>query len=189
MKNLKKRRLKVSGLADPAYERLSRRPNPSVDATRMKGRRTTAAALRRQIDEMLLSRLPEGWSHQVMPASVAAGESGGPPKPDILVISPSGRCHFFFTKAPEDRWWDGDIRRVSAESVTAEEHALIGRLKRAGHAVRTVWHRREVLRHLANWGCRLCPDPASAPCGRNRSGAAGRAKPIRPKLTLNLRGE
>ena len=179
----------MRGLTDPAHERLSGCPDPSADAARTGGRRRTAAALRRQIDEVLRSRLPEGWSHQMMPASVPAGESGAAPKPDVLVISPSGRCHFLFAKAPEDRWWDGDIRRVPAEPVTATERALIGRLRRAGHAVRAVWHRKEVLRLLANWGCRLQPDPASARCERKASGAAGRAKPMRPKLILNLRGE
>jgi len=99
----------------------------------------------------------------------SGGGSGGGRQPDIVIISPAGRCYFLFVKAPRDRWWDGDLRRVDAEKVTEDERKLMTTLKRAGNGARAVWSAEDAKRALAAWGCRLAPDRApgqTAECGR-----------------------
>ena len=101
------------------------------------GRRTTANRVQIDICQVLKGRLPADWVHCALPLA----EPDTPRKeasPHILVIAPTGRCHFLFAKAPPDQWWDGDIRRVPAEPLTREEDALIRRLRKAGHAARAV---------------------------------------------------
>lgn len=143
------------------------------------GRRVNAATLRRRLSQMLADRLPADWDHQVMPVGDAGRGEGAKAKADVLVISPGGKCHFLFAKAPEDRWWDGDLRRVAAETLTPAERQLILRLKRAGHAARPVWRIRDAVRALTNWGCRLRPPvtmqhEASLPGHRGKTPGDGR---------------
>lgn len=136
---------------------------------------------------MLLNRLPAGWHLQVMPVAGSVGDVDEKAQPDILVISPAGRCHFLFAKAPEDRWWDGDIRRVPAEPLTAAERTLIGRLKRGGHAARPVWQTKDAARALAGWGCKLHPEPAGPASDQSGAGAARCINPARARLSLDLK--
>ena len=129
------------------------------DQGRAVGRRTTAGALRAQVGRMLVGRLPEGWEYQMIQESGASAARGERACADILVVSPRGRCHFFFAKAPADRWWDGDVRRVPAEPLTEAERSLIARLKYGGHAVRPVWTVSDAKKALWTWGCHLRPAP------------------------------
>lgn len=147
------------------------------------GRRTTAKRVQVDVCQVLKFRLPADWVHCALPL---AG-SGTPRKeasPHILVIAPTGRCHFLFAKAPPDQWWDGDIRRVPAEPLTREEDALIRRLRKAGHAARAVWTTKDAQRALASWGCRLSPDCSART--RGGEGKTTRRPPHQPRPQLKL---
>lgn len=148
------------------------------------GRRVNAATLRRRLGQMLADRLPDAWDHQMMPAQGGDRGNGARAQADFLIISPGGRCHFLFAKAPEDRWWDGDLRRVAAEAPTAAERDLISRLKRAGHAARPVWSIRDAVRALTSWGCRLRPPTAMPREGTLPGDRAGEPGAARRVLTL-----
>lgn len=179
----------MPGFTDRARGESCQHRSRRVDETAVSGRRTNAAVLRGQVREMLLNRLPAGWHLQVMPAAGSVSDVDEKAHPDILVISPAGRCHFLFTKAPEDRWWDGDIRRVPAEPLTAAERTLIGRLKRGGHSARPVWRPKDAARALASWGCKLHPEPAEPAepaSAQSGVGAAKRTNPARARLALEL---
>ena len=148
------------------------------------GRRTTAKRVQIDICRSLKDRLPADWVHCPLPlteSETARKEAS----PHILVIAPTGRCHFLFAKAPPDQWWDGDIRRVSAEPLTREEDALIRRLRKAGHAARAVWTTRDARRALASWGCRLSPHCSAS--ARSGEDTITRHPPrqSRPRLKLN----
>ncbi len=106
-------------------------------------------------------------------------------QPDVVIISPAGRCHFLFAKAPADRWWDGDLRRVAAEPLTERERTLIARLRKGGNGARAVWSAKEAARVLAQWGCALMK-------GRSESDegvSIKRGESRRAKLKLKLGGE
>lgn len=110
-------------------------------------------------------------------------EAGPGRQADIVLISPAGRCYFLFVKAPRDRWWDGDLRRVDAEKVTEDERNLMTTLKRAGNGARAVWSTEDARRALTAWGCRLTSDrePAqTSAVGRPAAGPPQSAK--RPTL-------
>ncbi len=152
------------------------------------GRRTTAAAVRHQINAMLGECLPDGWIVQaIAPRSEKPGVAAGA-QADILVISPRGRCFFLLVKAPADRWWDGDIRRVSAEPLGPQERGLMVRLRQAGHGVRAVWNARAAARALTAWGC-----PLRQPNGPRLSEKGIERQPSEPqgrqKLTLAFAGK
>ena len=149
------------------------------------GRRTTAKRVQIDVCQILKGRLPADWVHCSLPLTESDNAPRKEASPHILVIAPTGRCHFLFAKAPPDQWWDGDIRRVPAEALTREEDALIRRLRKAGHAARAVWTTKDAQRALASWGCRLSPH-----CSANaRSGedTPTRRPPrqSRPQLKLN----
>ncbi|NIA70234.1 hypothetical protein HBA54_16630 [Pelagibius litoralis] len=150
------------------------------------GRRVNAELLRSQIGSLLKGRLPDGWIHQAITPGMPLGQADEKEHPDIIVISPAGRCYFLFTKAPADRWWDGDLRRVSAEALTVGESALMTRLKRGGYGVRAVWSIKDVERALANWGCTLRRGPAGLSREAARVGEAGRKNSTRAKLGLRF---
>lgn len=137
------------------------------------GRRVNAGLLRSLIGRMLKTRLPPGWTHQMISGAGARDVGGESGKPDVVVISPAGRCHFLFAKAPADRWWDGDLRCVAAEPLTESERALMARLRKGGNRARAVWSTKEAARVLAQWGCGpmkecMVPD-GGAPMKRNES--------------------
>lgn len=110
------------------------------------------------------------------------GENG---KPDVVVISPAGRCHFLFAKAPADRWWDGDLRRVAAEPLTERERTLITRLRKGGNGARAVWSAKEAARVLAQWGCALMKGGSDPDEGVSIK----RGESRRAKLKLKLGGD
>ena len=140
-------------------------------------RRTTAAALKQQILAYLAEALPPGWTTQPLEAS------GGTPAPDILVLSPGGRCHFLFVRAPADRWWDGGPRSVPAETFAIEAAGLARRLRAAGHRARPIWGAADLARALTAWGC-----PPPHPVRLERPGALPPAVPPRPpRPVLHLR--
>ncbi|WP_299393187.1 hypothetical protein [Pelagibius sp.] len=154
-----------------------------------------AATVRRAIKDLLRRCAPNDWTVRMLPAPASgdvAGQgvdqafdqgTGRGRQPDIVLISPAGRCYFLFVKAPHDRWWDGDLRRVDAEKVTEDERSLMITLKRAGNGARAVWSTEDAKRALAAWGCRLTPDrqPAQPSAGgRQAAGPAQSAK--RPTL-------
>ncbi len=127
-------------------------------------RRTTAASLKHQTLVFLAAALPEGWISQPLSSGKSAQVSGcglkfrptladGRPLADILIISPRGRCHFLFVRAPADRWWDGGPRSVPAEKFTEREIRLARRLRAAGHEARPFWSEKELVRALRAWGC------------------------------------
>lgn len=150
-------------------------------------RRTTTAAVHRKIKAMLIECLPAGWTFQAMPASAGEDDDQARAQADFLVISPRGRCSFLFAKAPADRWWDGDLRHVSAQPLTPQEAALIARLKQAGHGARAVWNLKAAVRALAAWGCPL--DIQAALRSPEVKADKGAWKPPgRRKLTLGLTG-
>lgn len=142
-------------------------------------RRTTAGGLKQQILDFLGEALPPGWMSQPL-------EPGGRAAPDVLIISPRGRCHFLFVRAPSDRWWDGGPHSVPAEGFAPEAVCLARRLRGAGHRARAVWGAPDLARALRAWGCtptravRL----AAAPVARPPIAPAARSG--RP--TLRLRG-
>lgn len=147
------------------------------------GRRTTAKRVQIDVCRSLKDRLPADWVHCPLPLA-EPDTSRKEASPHILVIAPTGRCHFLFAKAPPDQWWDGDIRRVPAEPLTREEDALIRRLRKAGHAARAVWTTKDAQRALASWGCRLSPDgSALAPGGE---GTPTRRPPRQSRQQLKL---
>lgn len=127
-------------------------------------RRTSAAALRERILALLADSLPEGWISQPL-APARAGHAGRPrqaaaasaPAADILVISPRGRCHFLFVRAPADRWWDGELHLVPAEQIGEAEAAMARQLRAAGHKARAIWGERDLWRALRSWGCPAVP--------------------------------
>jgi hypothetical protein len=141
-------------------------------------RRVTAAALKQATARFLQAALPPGWSSQPL-APPAPGTAAA----DLLVISPRGRCHFLFVRAPADRWWDSGPHAVPAEQLTAAEAGLARRLRAAGHRARPVWGSRDLARALNSWGCTLRRrvelegEPAPAPVWQG-------ARPGREKLHL-----
>jgi hypothetical protein len=139
-------------------------------------RRTTAAALKQQILAYLGDALPEGWLSQPL-------EPGEANAADILVISPRGRCHFLFVRAPADRWWDGGPRSVPAERFAAEAMCLAQRLRAAGHRARAVWGAPDLTRALRAWGCVPIRPARFGPRGPERPPST--AKPTRPVLHLS----
>lgn len=149
---------------------------PAARQTRYQ-RRTTAAALKQQILAYLGDALPAGWLSQPL------DQAGRASAADILIISPRGRCHFLFVRAPADRWWDGGPRSVPAEGVPTEALCLTRRLRAAGHRARAVWGAADLARALRSWGC--------APIRPARFGlaearwASPAAKPQRPVLHLS----
>lgn len=148
-------------------------------------RRTTADLVSSEVSSLLASRLPLGWIHQSIPSAGAMEGGKGKALPSIIIISPAGRCYFLFAKAPADRWWDGDLRRVAAEPLTAAESALVTRLKRSGYGARPVWSTKDAVRVLASWGCklrRMQATPAGKVCG-----SAGLARKTAARATLRLR--
>lgn len=138
------------------------------------GRRLNAGLLRSLIGRMLKAQLPPGWIHQMISNTGARDVSSENGQPDVVVISPAGRCHFLFAKAPADRWWDGGLRRVAAEPLTERERALIARLRKGGNAARAVWSTKEAARVLAQWDCALVkgghePDGGSVSIARSEN--------------------
>lgn len=113
-------------------------------------RRTTAAALKGAASAFLGEALPAGWVSQVLAPGRTAGAAG-----DILVISPRGRCHFLFVRAPADRWWDGAAYSVPAEKITAAEARMARQLRAAGHRARAIRGAEDLARALKAWGCPL----------------------------------
>lgn len=140
-------------------------------------RRTTAAALKQQILAFLAEALPAGWTSQPLEPA------GGAPVPDILVISPQGRCHFLFVRAPADRWWDGGPRAVPAEPFAVEAAGLARRLRAAGHRARAIWGAADLARALTAWGCQP-PHPVRLD---RRAVQAPAAPPRPPRPILHLR--
>lgn len=151
-----------------------------TELTRTPKRRTTAPALKQQILAFLGEALPAGWTSQPLEPTKGA------PAADILVISPQGRCHFLFVRAPADRWWDGGPRSAPAEAFAAEAVGLARRLRAAGHRARAVWGAADLARALASWGCR--------PARPVRLGSApnhlvtATPRPAQPRPVLHLRG-
>lgn len=152
-------------------------------------RRTTAAGLKQQILAYLAEALPAGWLSQPLDGAGAA-------RADVLIISPRGRCHFLFVRAPADRWWDGGPRSVPAEGVPEEALCLAQRLRAAGHRARAVWGAADLARALRTWGCAPTrparfgtPRFGTPRCG---TGAAlptdAAARPVRPILHLSAWG-
>jgi len=131
-------------------------------------RRTTAAAVKQRALAFLAEVLPQGWMSQPLapgvgcgaPATAQTRRSIAPscPAADILVISPRGRCHFLFVRAPADRWWDGGPKSVPAEKIGEREAEMARQLRAAGHRARPIWGERDLLRALRSWGCPLSPD-------------------------------
>ncbi|WP_193370899.1 hypothetical protein [Pelagibius marinus] len=101
------------------------------------------------------------------------------------MISPRGRCHFLFVRAPADRWWDGGPKSVPAEEIGEREAEMARQLRAAGHRARAIWGERDLLRALRSWGCPLAPD---AGVGRVdlSAGPPQRAKPRRRRPVLHL---
>lgn len=156
-------------------------------------RRTTAALLKQQILSYLTTTLPSDWTCQ--PLSPAPRPRGGTESArsgasaDVLVISPRGRCHFLFIRAPADRWWDGGLRQVAAEEISTRDAQLLRQLRAAGHKARAVREGRDLLRALRSWGCPLT-EGAGLGHGRGpRNEAPSAARGGRPTLHLNLGGD
>ncbi|MEQ8356716.1 MAG: hypothetical protein RH942_14330 [Kiloniellaceae bacterium] len=142
-------------------------------------RRTTAAAVQQETMTFLASNLPPGWTSQPL----APGGTDAPAA-DILVISPRGRCHFLFVRAPADRWWDGGPHSVPAEKITRSEDGLARQLRAAGHRARAIWCGRDLTRALKSWGC---PLPRPLKRGHSVDGRGPRPPvcgPARPTLKL-----
>jgi hypothetical protein len=110
-------------------------------------RRITGGALKQQMLDFLREALPAGWISQPLEPA------GRPAAADILIISPRGRCHFLFVRAPADRWWDGGPHSVPAERFPPEAVCLARRLRSAGHRARAVWGAQDLARALRAWGC------------------------------------
>ena len=143
-------------------------------------RRTTAAALKGATAAFLSEALPPGWVCQPLAPGSEAGKAG-----DILVISPRGRCHFLFVRAPADRWWDGGGHSVPAERLTARDARMARQLRAAGHRTHAVRGAADLARALQSWGCPL-HRPVRLPGlpGAGRPPAAAQAK--RPRAVLRL---
>lgn len=141
-------------------------------------RRITAAALKQQILALLAEALPAEWISQPL-------DPQGGPSADILIISPRGRCHFLFVRAPADRWWDGGAHSVPAERLSPEVVGLLRRLRVAGHRARAVWGAADLARALRAWNCRL-RRPVESRLGLPPvASPAARPRPPRPVLHLN----
>ena len=145
-------------------------------------RRVTAAALKQDVLALLAAGLPAGWISQPL------ASEGREAAADILVISPRGRCHFLFVRAPADRWWDGGPRSVPAESFPVGALCLARKLRAAGHKARAIWEARDLALALEAWGCPLDRSVrlgTPAPPQWRRPPTAQPAKPTRPRLRLN----
>ncbi|GAB4357149.1 MAG: hypothetical protein Kow00114_08540 [Kiloniellaceae bacterium] len=144
-------------------------------------RRITAGAVKQQTLAYLAAALPAGWISQPLAADAAMPAAAG----DILIISPRGRCHFLFVRAPADRWWDGGPHRVPAEAFSARDAALARQLRAAGHKARAIWGEKDLARALRAWGCPLQRPVAFAAQRTIPSVPAGAVvKPARPRLHL-----
>lgn len=142
-------------------------------------RRTTAAALKGATAAFLREALAPGWVCQPLGPGHEAGGAG-----DILVISPRGRCHFLFVRAPADRWWDGADYSVPAERLTARDVRMARQLRAAGHRTHAVRGAADLARALQAWGCPLHrPVRLSGLAGAGRPPAA-QSKPARTVLRL-----
>lgn len=146
-------------------------------------RRITAAALTQQTLAYLVEALPAGWISQPLAAGTAVPAAAG----DILIISPRGRCHFLFVRAPADRWWDGGPHRVPAEAFCARDAALARQLRAAGHKARAIWGEKDLARALRAWGCPL-QRPVVFAGKRTAAAVPTGAKPERPRLHLGGAG-
>jgi hypothetical protein len=138
-------------------------------------RRTTAAALKQQVLGFLAEALPAGWVSQPLQREQEAAA-------DILILSPRGRCHFLFVRAPADRWWDGGPHSVAAERFTAAEARLARQLRAAGHRARAIWTAKDLARALQSWGCPLGRPVRFA--GGGETAPPPRAQAARPTLHL-----
>jgi hypothetical protein len=159
-------------------------------------RRVTRAALKQQVLDFLVEALPEGWISQPLasgpvrgPAPGGAGGRAAIGAGDGLVISPRGRCHFLFLRAPADRWWDGDLRTVPAEAFSAKDAQLARKLRAAGHQTRVIRCDQDLNRALKAWGCPLTRQANFLPAQR-ATGAMGPAcgSSRRPTLRLSSLG-
>jgi hypothetical protein len=112
-------------------------------------RRISAAALKQEILVFLAGALPAGWISQ--PLAAGNRETAA----DILIISPRGRCHFLFVRAPADRWWDGGPHSVAAQSFSLDGICLARKLRAAGHKARAIWDAKDLARAFEAWGCPL----------------------------------
>ena len=155
-------------------------------------RRITAAALTKQTLDYLVDALPAGWISQPLAAgTVGTAGTAGTTVPaaagDILIISPRGRCHFLFVRAPADRWWDGGPHRVPAEAFCERDAALARQLRAAGHKARAIWGEKDLARALRAWGCPL-QRPVAFAGKRTAAAVPAGAKPERPRLHLGGMG-
>lgn len=159
------------------------------EGTMQPRRRTTAGLLKQQTLAYLARALPPGWTSQPLAPAPRPQGKGTAPSADILLISPRGRCHFLFVRAPADRWWDGGPRCVPAEKITAGDAELARQLRAAGHKARAVWGERDLLRALRSWGCPLKRSARFAGARRTEAGPATQAAcPERPTLHLKAWG-
>lgn len=154
-------------------------------------RRTTAAALTQQVLAFLADGLPDGWISQSLPSQGKAGgaaSAGGPGSAgDILIISPRGRCHFLFVRAPEDRGWDGGPRSVAAETFSEAEAQLAHQLRMAGHKARAIWGEKDLAQALRAWGCPVVRPVTFAPRRAGIVSLSARTKAAEPgRATLHL---
>ncbi len=154
-------------------------------------RRTTAAAVKQRALAFLAEALPRGWMSQPLAPGFAQGAAAARaracpaasgPAADILVISPRGRCHFLFVRAPADRWWDGGPKSVPAEEIGEREAEMARQLRAAGHRARAIWGERDLLRALRSWGCPLPPElrieRAEVPARPPQRAAPRRQRPV-----------
>lgn len=144
-------------------------------------RRITATALKQQILDFLSEALPAGWTSQPLDQS---GEAAA----DILLLSPRGRCHFLFVRAPADRWWDGGAHSVPAERLSPAAIALLQRLRLGGHRARAVWSAADLTRALRAWNCRPERPVRLASERRPAILPAAAGRPPRPVLHLSAWG-
>ena len=159
------------------------------EGTTQPRRRTTAALLKQQSLAYLAAALPPGWTSQPLSPARRPRAKGTAASADILLISPRGRCHFLFGRAPADRWWDGGPRCVPAEKITAGDAELARQLRAAGHKARAVWGERDLLRALRSWGCPLDRSARFAGATRREAGPPLQtACPERPTLHLKAWG-
>lgn len=158
-------------------------------------RRTTAMTVKQRALTLLAESLPQDWISQPLSPvpDYPAGKGATPPGPataecpsaDILVISPRGRCHFLFVRAPADRWWDGELHSVPAEKISAEDAAMARRLRAAGHKARAIWGERDLWRALRSWGCPVTRPPGGA-TGAGMTPSSRAAAPHRSRPVLHL---
>lgn len=142
-------------------------------------RRTTAAALKQAASAFLSEALPPGWTIQTLVPGHA-----GLPGVDILVISPRGRCHFLFVRAPAERWWDGGLHCAAAEKITAREARLAQQLRAGGHRAHAIRGAQDLSRALKAWGCPLTRPVRLKCAARPEVPKSAWAKPPRPRLRL-----